>query len=52
MISRITILSICFLQHDMYKNEGYRVFVVWEHEYRESTRATCPLHIQDVVTEV
>ena len=39
-------------QEEMYKTEGYRVFVVWEHEYGASEKATCPAHIQGVVREV
>ena len=35
-----------------YKAEGYRVFVVWEHEYRTTTRSRCPAHILSVVREV
>ena len=39
-------------QEKMYKHEGYRVFVVWEHEYDATEKATCPAHIQEVVREV
>ena len=38
-------------QHELYKQQGYRVFVVWEHEYKLSV-GKCPLHIQKVVCEV
>ena len=39
-------------QEEMYKMEGYRVFVVWEHAYGASEKAKCPVHIQGVVREV
>ena len=32
-------------QQDMYVKEGYRVFVVWEHEYKTTKRAKCPVCI-------
>ena len=35
-----------------YNAEGYRVFVVWEHEYGDSEKARCPVHILKVVREV
>ena len=38
-------------QHELYRSQGYRVFVVWEHEYKLST-GKCPVHIQKVVCEV
>ena len=38
-------------QEEAYKKEGYRVFVVWEHEYGASEKAKCPVHIQSVVRE-
>ena len=39
-------------QEEAYKMEGYRVFVVWEHEYGASEKAKCPVHIQSVVRGV
>ena len=39
-------------QHQLYKSEGYRVFVVWEHEYIHTTRVNCPTHVLNVVREV
>ena len=39
-------------QQQLYKSEGYRVFVVWEHEYIQSERARFPLHILRVMREV
>jgi hypothetical protein len=39
-------------QEEMYKMEGYRVFVVWEHEYGASEKAKCPVHIRGVVREI
>jgi hypothetical protein len=39
-------------QQEVYKMEGYRVFVVWEHEYGASEKAKCPVHIQEVVRGV
>ena len=39
-------------QREAYKNEGYRVFAVWEHEYRQTTRARFPARILSVVREV
>ena len=39
-------------EQELYKDEGYRVFVVWEHEYQMTTRAKCPTHILNVVREV
>ena len=40
------------VQEEMYKMEGYRVFVVWKHEYDASEKVKCPVHIQEVVREV
>ena len=38
--------------HELYKKQGFRVFVVWELEYKTTTRAHAPAHIKDVVREV
>ena len=38
--------------HELYKQEGYRVFVVWGLDYAASKRARAPVHIRDVVHEV
>jgi len=37
---------------ELYRKEGYRVFVVWEHEFGECEKARCPVHIQNVIREV
>ena len=39
-------------QQDYYRAGGYRVFVVWEHEYKTTTTARCPVHVLSVVREV
>ena len=38
-------------QHELYKEHGYRVFFVWEHDFKTATRKTCPVPIRDVVRE-
>lgn len=37
-------------QQTMYRDAGYRVFVVWEHEYGTTT-GRCPAHILSIVRE-
>ena len=39
-------------QQDCYRESGYRVFVVWEHEYKTTTTAKCPSSVLSVVREV
>ena len=39
-------------QQELYKAEGYRVFAVWEDEYKTVTRAQFPAGILSVVQEV
>lgn len=34
-----------------YLQAGYRVFVIWEHEYRECERKHCPRDVSEVCRE-
>ena len=38
-------------QHVLYKAQGYRVFFVWEHDFKTTTRKRHPVPIRDVVRE-
>ena len=39
-------------EQKLYKDEGYCVFVVWEHEYQTTKRTRCPVNILNVVRKV
>jgi hypothetical protein len=34
---------------DLYRDTGYTVRVVWEHEYRETTRSVCPRKLVEIL---
>jgi len=47
-----TLFKLTLEVHELYKKEGYRVFVVWRLHYVTACRAKAPVHIRNVIKEV